>query len=463
MGDGHPADLTPGDEKGTDVEFLFERFDSVPGSIALIDRGRRFSYGQLEELTRSFGERLHQEGVPDGDVVVVLGDYSPETVCLLFALMRSRTIVVPVTREAIVDLDTILELSGAEWVVDVTSDEPHFTRTGRVSASELVARLRASGDPGLILFSSGSTGTPKAILHDLSLVADKYRKAGPSLVAIAFLMLDHFGGINTLFAILSGLGTVVTVRDRSVVSICRAIEENRVEVLPTTPSFLNMLVRSDALERFDLSSLKRITYGTEVMPQQTLDRVSRVFPGVLLQQTYGLSELGVLRSKSREDGSLWVKVGGEGFQTKVVDGILWIKSDYAMVGYLNAPSPFDADGWFNTQDLVEVDGEWLRILGRDSDLINVAGQKVYPAEVEQAILELPNIRDVAVYGEANPLLGQIVVAKVATVEPETAAALKLRIRGACADQLAAFMLPTKVIVSDDAAFYSARLKKRRQA
>ena len=463
MGDGHPADLTQGDNKGTDVEFLFERFDSVPGSTALIDRGRRFSYGQLEELTRSLGERLHREGVAHGDVVVVLGDYAPETVCLLFALMRSRTIVVPVTREAIVDLDTILELSGAEWVVDVTSDEPHFTRTGRVSASELVAGLRAAGDPGLILFSSGSTGTPKAILHDLSLVADKYRKAGPSLVAIAFLMLDHFGGINTLFAILSGLGTVVTVRDRSVVSICRAIEEHRVEVLPTTPSFLNMLVRSDALERFDLSSLKRITYGTEVMPQQTLDRVSRAFPGVLLQQTYGLSELGVLRSKSREDGSLWVKVGGEGFQTKVVDGILLIKSDYAMVGYLNAPSPFDADGWFNTQDLVEVDGEWLRILGRDSDLINVAGQKVYPVEVEQAILELPNIRDVAVYGEANPLLGQIVVAKVATVEPETAAALKLRIRGACADQLAAFMLPTKVIVSDEAELYSARLKKRRQA
>ena len=60
------------------------------------------------------------------------------------------------------------------------------------------------------------------------------------------------------------------------------------EVLPTTPSFLNMLVRSDALDRFDLTSLKRITYGTEVMPQQTLDRVRRAFPGVLLQQTYGL-------------------------------------------------------------------------------------------------------------------------------------------------------------------------------
>jgi acyl-CoA synthetase (AMP-forming)/AMP-acid ligase II len=445
------------------LEFLFERFASAPEAVAFIDRGRSFSYAQVITTTQVFEDRLRREGVAGGDIVVVLGDYSPELFCLLLALARQRNILVPVTRESIVDWDTILELSEAQWVIDFTSDEAQFRRTSTGSSNPLLAGLRSSGDPGLILFSSGSTGRPKAILHNMRLVTDKFRKPGPSLVAIAFLMLDHFGGINTVFAILGGLGTVVTVRDRSVVSICSAIDEHHVEVLPTTPSFLNMLVRSDALERFDLGSLKRITYGTEVMPQQTLDRVSQAFPGVLLQQTYGLSELGVLRSKSREDGSLWVRVGGEGFQTKVVDQILWIKSDYAMVGYLNAPDPFDADGWFNTQDLVEVDGDWLRILGRDSDLINVAGQKVYPAEVEQAILELDNIRDVVVYGEANALLGQVVVAKVATVEPESAASLKQRIRRACAQQLAAFKLPTKVVVANDGEFYSARLKKRRQA
>jgi len=445
------------------LEFLFERFATAPESVAFIDRGRAFSYDELVATTRTFEDRLRREGVARGDVAVVLGDYSPELVCLLLALARNRNVLVPVTRESVVDRATVLELSEAQWVINFTSDEARFTRTSARSSNPLLTGLRSSGDPGLILFSSGSTGTPKAILHNMRLVADKFRKPGPRMVAIAFLMLDHFGGINTVFAVLGGLGTVVTVRDRSVVSVCRAIENHRVEVLPTTPSFLNMLVRSDALERFDLGSLKRITYGTEVMPQQTLDRVTRAFPGVLLQQTYGLSELGVLRSRSRDDGSLWVRVGGEGFQTKVVNGILWIKSDYAMVGYLNAPNPFDADGWFNTEDLVEVDGEWLRILGRDSDLINVAGQKVYPAEVEQAILELDNIRDVVVYGEANPLLGQIVVAKVATVEPESAASLKQRIRRACAHQLAAFKLPTKVVIANDGGFYSARMKKRRKA
>lgn len=445
------------------MEFLFDRFALAPEEVAFLDRGRSFSYGQVISTTKMYEERLAREGVAPGDVTVLLGDYSPEIFCLILALLRNRNIVVPVTRESVVERDAILELSEAQWVIDFTADEAAFARTTVQPSNEMLLALRASGDPGLILFSSGSTGKPKAILHNMRLVVEKFRKPGPRIVAIAFLMLDHFGGINTIFSILGGMGTVVTVKDRSVTSICRAIEEHHVEVLPTTPSFLNLLVRSDALERFDMSSLKKITYGTEVMPQQTLDRVARAFPGVALQQTYGLSELGVLRSKSRPDGSLWVRVGGDGFQTKVVDGILWIKSDYAMLGYLNAPQPFDAEGWFNTQDLVEVEGEWLRILGRDSDLINIAGQKVYPAEVEQAILELDNIKDVAIFGERNPLLGNIVVAKVATIEPETAASLKLRIRKSCARNLAAFKLPTKVLIVDADELYSVRLKKKRQA
>jgi acyl-CoA synthetase (AMP-forming)/AMP-acid ligase II len=197
------------------------------------------------------------------------------------------------------------------------------------------------------------------------------------------------------------------------------------------------------------------------MPQTTLDRLRQAFPLVEFQQTYGLSEVGVLRSKSRSDGSLWVRIGGEGFKTKVVEDILWIKSEYAMVGYLNAPSEFDSDGWFNTQDRVEVDGDYFRILGRVTDLINVGGQKVYPTEIEDVILTLDNILDVAVYGERHPLLGQIVVAKVSVALPEDAASLKMRIRRACLAALAPFKAPTKIIVSEDA-LYSSRQKKIRK-
>jgi acyl-CoA synthetase (AMP-forming)/AMP-acid ligase II len=445
------------------LDFLFERFATVPESVAFADRGRKFTYAQIRETTEQYERWLAEQAIAAGDVVIVLGDYSPEIVCLLFALARNRNILVPVTHESVIERSVIEQLSEAQWVLSFADGELQVESRTTEPSNPLLLGLCEAGDPGLVLFSSGSSGTPKAILHNLRVAAEKFRREGQPMVAIAFLMLDHFGGINTILSILSVLGTVVTVPDRSVVGICRTIERQRVEILPTTPSFLGMLVRSDVLDRFDLSSLKRITYGTEVMPQGTLDRVRRSFPGVVLQQTYGLSEVGVLRSKSRPDGSLWVNVGGDGFETKVVDGVLWIKSAYAMVGYLNAPSLFDADGWFNTQDLVEVDGEWLRILGRDSDLINVAGQKVYPAEVEQMIIELDNIKDVAVYGEPHALLGQAIVARVATTEPEAVASLKARIRSAGAKQLATYKLPTKVVLADETELYSARLKKRRRA
>src|SRR2546430_12711021 len=197
------------------------------------------------------------------------------------------------------------------------------------------------------------------------------------------------------------------------------------------------------------------------MPQATLDRIRARFPAAELQQTYGLSEVGVLRSQSRPDGSLWMRIGGAGFETQVRDGILWIRSEYRMVGYLNAPSGFDDQGWFNTQDRVEVDGEYLRILGRVTDLINVGGQKVYPAEVEDVILALPNITDVVVTGEPHALLGHMVVARVALAEPEPMDALRLRIRQACLAKLTAYKVPVKVVLLDRE-IYSARFKKMRR-
>jgi acyl-CoA synthetase (AMP-forming)/AMP-acid ligase II len=182
----------------------------------------------------------------------------------------------------------------------------------------------------------------------------------------------------------------------------------------------------------------------------------------VLQQTYGLSEVGVLSSRSREDGSLWVRIGGNGFETKVIDGILWVKSDFSMVGYLNAPSEFDEDGWFNTHDVVEVDGEYFRILGRESDLINVGGQKVYPIEVENVIVGIENIRDVAIFSERHNLLGNIVVAKVLLETPESVESVKRRIRKACLSCLAPFKAPSKVILAERV-LHNARQKKIRRA
>ncbi len=445
------------------MEWLIERFQSAPERIAFIHEGREVSYGDVVALIDDFYQRVQDAGIQRGQTVVVLGDYSPEVFCMIMALCRNGSIVIPLTRTSVVEESVALGVSGCEWYVefDAAGRDATITHRGLKTDNALLNEFRQRGTPGMVLFSSGSTGKPKGILHDFHQVAEKFRKQRAPVVAIPFLMIDHFGGINTILAITSSLGTVVTVADRSVPNICAAIEKYKVELLPATPSFLTLMMASNLQHQYDLSSLKRITYGTEVMPQSTLDRVRAQFPGVDLLQTYGLSEVGVLRSQSREDGSLWVRVGGEGFQTKVVDGVLWIKSQYAMVGYLNAPSEFDADGWFNTQDQVEVDGDYFRILGRVTDLINVAGQKVYPSEVESVILEMDNVQDVAVFGEKHAMLGNIVVAKVVVDSPESVDSLKKRIRQECLAYLAPFKVPAKVVLAEGP-LHSVRQKKIRR-
>jgi len=219
-----------------------------------------------------------------------------------------------------------------------------------------------------------------------------------------------------------------------------------------------MLLISEAYRDYDLSSLKKITYGTEAMPESLLKRLNKTFPWVEFVQTYGLSELGILRSKSKSSDSLWVKVGGEGFQLKVIDGVLWVKADSAMLGYLNAPSPFDEEGWMNTEDMVDVKEGYLRILGRKSDVINVGGEKVYPAEVESVLLEMDDVVSATVWGEKNMIMGNIVAARLTLAKPEDPLELKKRVRRYCQQRLKRYKIPVKIEVIDEM-LLSDRFKK----
>ncbi len=286
-------------------------------------------------------------------------------------------------------------------------------------------------------------GESKAAIHNLDPLLRKFQVRRSVLVAITFLLLDHIGGINTLLHVLSNNGSVVTVQNRDPESVCRAIQDHKVELLPTSPTFLNLLLMSGACRRYNMSSLKRITYGTEMMPESTLGRMGQAFPSVQLQQTYGLSELGILRSKSKHSESLWVKVGGERFETKVVDGTWWIRAASAMLGYLNAPSPFDAEGWMNPQDQVEVDGEYIRILGRKTDIINVVRQKVYSAEVESVLIHEPNIVDATASGEPNPIMDNVVIPRVRLASPENPAVPRRRLRDFCSEGRASLKVQDK--------------------
>ena len=443
------------------IEFLLDIFKEYGSQDAIIWKDQVYSYDWLQERVLFWQEQISEKEIAPGTVVILEADFSPNAVALFLALIEARCILVPLTKSVEMKKKEFTEIAQGEVRFSIDDfDVTTITVLDNHTDHPLYKKIRELNHPGLLLFSSGSTGKSKAALHDLSGLLEKFKIRRFPQRAISFLLFDHIGGVNTMLHIFSNGGALITVQERSADAVLATIEKYKVELLPTSPTFINLIILSEAYKRHDLSSLITVTYGTEPMPESTLKRFHELFPQIKLQQTYGLSEVGILRSKSRSSDSLWVKIGGEGYETRVVDNILQIKAQSAMLGYLNAPSPFVEDGWFITGDEVEVDGEFMRILGRRSELINVGGEKVYPAEVESVIQSLPNIAEASVYGEKNPITGSMVCALVKLVEPEDEQEARLRIKKACGETLSRFKVPVRITFTDDSQ-HSERFKKMR--
>ena len=441
--------------------WFLEKIASWGERPAFVFGDRTVSHRDFAGLAEQWSDRLDEEMVNGGDVVVIHGDYSPAACALVFALAARRAIVTPLTPLPREILEQRCATAGANCVVVISADgSSRFERLAPAATPPLVKKLRDRGAAGLILFSSGSAGEPKACLLDLDRLLETARKERKGYVTLVFLLFDHIGGINTMINVLGHGGTAVVIADRAVDTVATAVEASRVELLPTSPTFLKMLLISDAAGRFDLSSLKLITYGTEVMPKATLEGLHRAFPDVALKQTYGLSEIGIVPTRSRAPDSLWMQIGGADVEHKIVDGILWIRASTAMLGYLNAPSPFDADGWLDTRDKVEVDGDFIRIIGRESELINVGGEKVHPAEVENILLRAENICDVTVAARANPVMGSVVVATVSLIEAEELGVLRHRLDRFCRQRLEPYKVPAMFKIAEEP-LHSSRFKKIR--
>ncbi len=456
-----PADASRPEWAG--VSFLLERFAAHAADDAIVWRDGTFSYGALLERVNRWRERLAAARLPAGSVVALESDFSPEAVAAFLALADANHILVPVSPAAGAQREEFLRTSQAEALVTPGNGaDAALTplRTARAGHA-LYQRLRETGRPGLVLFSSGSTGASKAAVHDLAGLLLRFRTPRRRLRTIAFLLFDHIGGLNTMLYTLAAGGCLITVAERDPDHVLARVARFRAELLPTSPTFLNLMLLSEAYARHRLDSLKLISYGTEPMPEGTLRRLHALLPGVRMQQTYGLSETGILPVKSAGSDSTWVTLTGDGYRFRVVDGTLHIRSDTPMLGYLNAPSPFTEDGWLATGDAVETDGERLRILGRKSELINVGGEKVYPAEVEDTILSCPNVADAVVYGEKNPITGAIVCARVRLREPEEKAAFVKRLREFCGGRLQRHKVPVRVTLTDEP-LHGARFKKQRR-
>jgi long-chain acyl-CoA synthetase len=445
------------------VDWLLERIASFGDRQALIGRDRAHTYTDLADSILRWQRQLSDLAIAPGEVVALRGDYSPDVCSLLVALLTWRAVVVPLGGITATTGERQLEVAQVGHIFSFDEERWAYRRRIRqVDAHPLLARLRRAGDAGLVVFTSGSTGESKGAVLSVGALLRKFRTSRRGYRTLVFLQLDHIGGINTLLHILTQGGAAATIDERSPEAVCAAIEVHRIELLPTTPTFLNMLLISEAYKHHDLSSLKLITYGTEPMPASTLAQLRQALPAVRLKQTYGLTEIGILPTQSRDSSSLWMRLGGDGLEYKIVDDILWLRCDSAMLGYLNAPAPFDPEGWFNTEDMVETNGEYIRILGRRGEVVNVGGAKVYPTKVESVLLELSNVEDVTVHGRQNPVTGAIVVAKVKLRDPEDPAVFRRRMRSHCLTVLEPHEIPALVEFTDRP-HYSERFKKARSA
>lgn len=405
-----------------------------------------YTYSNLLEEMDRWQERFRQLDVRAGAVVGVRADYSLSSIAALISILLRGSIaaLVPRAREHA----QYLKDCHASTLLNVHTDGSYdWESIACETTHPLLGQMRAAKEGGIVLFTSGSSGKPKAALQSTERFLRKFQGQGRCFRTMAFLLFDHIAGLDTVFYTLMSGGTLILTRRRDPSSVAALIEAHKVEVLPTSPSFLRLLcMKADGINH-DLSSLRVITYGSEPMDPTTLTNLNKRFPHVEITQKYGTTETGSPRTLSRGNESLWLQFKADGFEAKVVDEVLWVRSESTFLGYLNAESPVDEQGWYCTSDLVDVDGPWIKFRGRVSDVVNVGGEKVAPAEVEHCILELNFVRQALVKGEAHSILGQVVTAKVSLADPDLdTKAATTAIWQHCRKRLAHYKAPVKIEV-----------------
>ena len=448
-------------------DWLIQRFLNYGDRNCLATSAANHSYGELFQRVEALYETFQQAGIQSGQVVTLNGDYTVDGIAALFALFKLHTIVAPMTALATEEVQLRKAESGARWHIDTsttnaTTIQPISSDTQ--SIHPLIQSLVDAQEAGLILFSSGSTGRPKAMVHnaDHLLSAFEKKRARRHRILI-FLLFDHIGGINTLFNGLASGATLVVPENRSPEAVASVIAQHKANLLPASPTFLNLLLMSGMHERYDLSSLRYITYGTEPMPASLLSRLKQSFPETALIQTFGTSETGITQTTSRSSDSTQIKIDDPNTEYKIVEGELWLRSKSQILGYLNHNMDrFTEDGWFKTGDLVEAsDDGYLTIQGRREDLINVGGEKVTPSEVESVLMQIPEVADCLVYAESNAITGQHVAAEIVPIDTADTKQLKRAIKQHCRAQLSPYKVPARIVFADSTRF-SSRFKKMRR-
>jgi len=338
------------------------------------------------------------------------------------------------------DLTTIVVAEGPVRVGAVGWDD-FMAGPTRAANGEVLRRSSSVGvdDISDILFTSGTTGAPKGVVqtHGRTLLVATDWVAMTGLVPQdRYLMVNpyfHMFGLKAgiLAAIVAG-ATMLPVPVFDVDGVLAMVAAHGVTVLPGPPTLYQGILDHPLRSAYDLSTLRVAVTGAADIPVELIRRLDDELPFSTVITGYGLTEGGTAAATSPDDGvdTIATTVGRPrpGFELRVVDGRggdqppgtpgeILLRGGSIMSHYLDDPvstaETLSADGWLRTGDLgvLEPSGH-LRIVGRSKDMYIVGGFNAYPAEIENALLLHPDIRQVAVIGVADPRLGEVGMAFV---------------------------------------------------
>ena len=287
------------------------------------------------------------------------------------------------------------------------------------TAAAMVAALRKdlaaegkgrAGGFRLTLFTSGSTGLPKQVTHGLAALARMVRLGQHHADDVWGLAYNptHIAGVQVVLQAFFNGNPLVQLFGHPPESVVRVLGPEGITHLSATPSFYRLLAGGG--ESGGSNRVRSLTLGGERCDDVLRARLAAIFPSARIRNIYASTEAGTLFVADGEDFSASPELSGK---VRIEDGQLFLAAD--LLGTFDGGADVVKDGWYATGDTVVVTGEnplrW-RITGREREWVNVGGHKVNPAEVEAVILTYPGVVEARVYGRANSVLGQILVAEL---------------------------------------------------
>ena len=413
----------------------------------ITDQNGSYAFSELVNQINEFKNLLSNK-IRNHDRVLIHSDYTFHSISLLVSLSDFNINIIPLVKTTESEFQEKVESVSPHWILSFDDNKLNIQKSiSTLKNDEVFNDVSKKGDTGIILFSSGTTGKPKVMIQNLTKIISSIKtpRRQKSLRFIVLLMFDHIGGLNTLFNCLINGSPFVIPEDRSPSLVISLINKHQINILPTTPTFLNLLMIDENFDSSKLKSLKLITYGTERMSEVILNKLNLNLPKVKLLQTFGTSETGILKTQSKSSNSLFFKILDDEKEFKIEGDELYLRSKTQVNGYVNHSNDnFLKDGWYATGDLVETDEEgYIKIIGRKNKIINVGGLKVLPKEIEDVINLVNGVDDSTVFSERNNLVGNIVCAKIFT-QSENIKELKSEIKSICRKNLDKYKVPVKL-------------------